>query len=291
MLRYVRASKEDQAKVEQFLQGVQDDSSQKVGLYLTQAQGGLYLALDGDAIVGTAVITFPKRHEGYLGSVRMAPPQQDRDLFKDFAAYQLEEAQKAGAHIVRALVSEDDTLWSAVLREDFGFELAGDWVVGEFEGYQTTETPPEQAGPSWAVDKERVKEFMNHFPDALWVNADMYIPQSLTPEDMENQFEAGGIAVAPQDGRKDIDSVALYRVRNNDAIDLKYFATQGEYTDELLKYLWIEARAWGVQKMRFGLPAETAERIASVLHLPANAQWQGSVLQKKLDIPAHLASS
>jgi hypothetical protein len=291
LLRYVRASVDDQAKVEQFLQGVQNDLSEKIGVYLTQAQGGLYLALDGDAIVGTAVITFPKRHEGYLGSVQMAPPQQDRDLFKEFAAFQLEEAKKAGAHIVRALVNQEDTMWSTVLHEDFGFEDAGQWVVGEFEGYQTPETPPEQAGPSWSVDKERVREFMRQFPDVLWVNADMYIPQSLTPEDMEKQFESGGIAVGPQDGRLNVASLALYRVRNNDAIDLKYFASQGKYTKELLNYLWIEARAWGVQKMRFGLSSETVERIAAVLQLPVHTLWQGTVLRKQLDLAAHPSSS
>lgn len=291
MLRYVRASVDDQAKVEQFLQGVHDDLSEQVSTYLTQAQGGLYLALEDDAIVGTAVITFPKRHEVYLGSVRMAPPQQDRDLYKEFAAYQLDQAQKAGAHIVRALVKDDDTLWSAVLREDFGFQDAGQWIVGEFEGFQAPETPPQEAGPAWAVDKARVKEFMHQFPESLWVGKDMYIPESLTPDDMENQFEEGGIAVAPQDARLSVDSVALYRVRNNDAIDVKFFKSQGRHAQDLLNYLWIEARAWGVQKMRFGMASDTAEQIAKALNLPIHNQWAGTVLERRFDPAAYSPSS
>ncbi|POB09787.1 MAG: N-acetyltransferase [Sulfobacillus thermosulfidooxidans] len=291
MLRYVRASVNDQAKVEQFLQGVHDDLSEQVNTYLTQAQGGLYLALEDDVIVGTAVITFPKRHEGYLGSVRMAPPQQDRDLYKEFAAFQLKEAQKAGAHIVRALIKEDDTLWSTVLQEDFGFKNSGQWIVGEFQGFQAPDVPPHDAGPAWAVDKDRVKDFMQQFPGALWVGKDMYVPESLTIEDLENQFEEGGIAVAPQDARLAVDSIAVYRVRNNDAIDIKYFKSQGRYTRELLNYLWIEARAWGVQKMRFGLAGQTAEQMAKALDLPIQNQWVGTVLERQFEAQAYSLSS
>ena len=112
MLRYVRASAEDQAKVEEFLHRMQDDRLIKqLGKLLSLTQGGLYLAIDdNDAIVGTAVLTLPKRHEAYLGQVRLASPNLDRETLTSFAAFQLEEAQKLGAHIVRAMAGDDSYL-------------------------------------------------------------------------------------------------------------------------------------------------------------------------------------
>ncbi|PSR23442.1 MAG: N-acetyltransferase [Sulfobacillus thermosulfidooxidans] len=280
MLRYVRASLEDQAKVEEFLRSIQDEGLLKeVSTLLSLTQGGLYLAIDDhDAIVGTAVITLPKRHEAYLGHVRLASPNQDRETLKDFASFQLEEAQKLGAHVVRALASENDQLWAAVLQEESEFKPVEKWVVGSFEGFQAPDVPPLEAGPAWAVDKERIREFMDQVTNPLWAENDLHIPSSLEPQDLENQFEVGGVAVAPQDGRLTVDSLALYRVRNTDAIDIKYFRSHGHYIRQLLDYLWLEARAWGVSKMRFGLNEQTASQIADALQIPIQVEWAGSIL-------------
>ena len=280
MLRYVRASLEDQAKIEEFLRSSQEESVIKeVGTLLGFTQGGLYVAIDNNGtIVGIAVMTLPKRHEAYLGHVQMAPPHQDRETLKEFAAFQLEEARKLGAHVIRALASSDDELWAATLQEDSEFEPVEKWVVGTFEGHQVPDVPPIEAGPAWAVDKPRIREFMDQEPAALWAENDLHIPSSLDSQDLENQFEVGGIAVAPQDGRTAVDSLALYRVRNADAIDIKYFRSHGHDIRQLLEYLWLEARAWGVNRMRVGLSDKAASQISETLQLPIQVEWAGSIL-------------
>ncbi|HBQ96431.1 MAG: GNAT family N-acetyltransferase [Firmicutes bacterium] len=279
MLRYVRASLEDQAKVEEFLRRNQNDRLIKeLGKLLSLTQGGLYLAIDDNgAIVGTAVLTLPKRHEAYLGQVQLASPNLDRETLKEFAAFQLEEAQKLGAHIVRATTGDDDELWASILQEESQFEPVEKWVVGTFEGYQVPEFPPLEAGPAWAVDKERIRKFMEPVTDALWAEHDLHIPTSLDDQSLENQFEVGGVAVAPQDGRIAVDSLVLYRIRNSESLDIKYFRSDGHYIHQVLDYLWLEARAWGISRLRVGLSEKTASQIAEALQVPIQREWAGRI--------------
>ncbi len=292
MLRYVRASAEDQAKVEEFLRRIQDDRLIKeLDKLLSLTQGGLYLAIDDNgAVVGTAVLTLPKGHEAYLGQVRLASPNLDRETLKEFAAFQLEEAQKLGAHVVRAMAGDDDELWASILQEESQFEPVEKWIVGTFEGYQAPDVPPLEAGPAWAVDKERIRKFMETVTNAFWAEKDLHIPTSLDDQSLENQFEVGGIAVAPQDGRLPVDSLVLYRIRNTESLDIRYFRSEGHYIHQLLDYLWLEARAWGIKRIQVGLCEKTALQIQDALQVSMQLEWTGRIFVHYINRELHTAS-
>ena len=292
MLRYVRASAEDQAKVEEFVRRMQDDRLIKqLDKLLSLTQGGLYLAIDdNDTIVGTAVLTLPKRHEAYLGQVRLASPNLDRETLTSFAAFQLEEAQKLGVHIVRAMAGDDDELWASILEEESQFKPVEKWVVGTFQGYQAPQFPPLEAGPAWAVDKERIRKFMEPVANAFWAENDLHIPASLDDQSLENQFEVGGIAVAPQDGRMPVDSLVLYRIRNTESLDVRYFRSEGQYIRQILDYLLLEARAWGISQVRIGLNEKTVRQIEDVLQVPIQLEWAGRIFVHYITRELHTAS-
>ncbi len=289
MLRYVRASMEDEGKVREFLgQFVEDYLSHQVQKYMAQRQGGLYLALDDDQIMGTAVITLPKRHEAYLGGMRIAPPRQGQGLGEAFAKFQVEEARRLGAHVARALIHQDNQTSLHILEQTLGFQVGEGWMVGTLAGFEAPEEPPLSAGPAWAVDRDRVLAFYQRFSDDLWAEGDHWAPHSLSMEDLWNRFEASGLALAPQDPSEEIDTVAMYRIGQNETMHLHYFrSVDGKLAEELLRYLWIEARAWGISKLHFGLTQKQAERLVAAAAIKPTDTWSGLILEKDLTLIPH----
>ncbi len=286
MLRYVRASMEDEGKIQEFLrQFVEDYLSGQVAKYLAQRYGGLYLALDDDQIVGTAVITLPKRHEAYLGGMRIAPPRQSQGLGEAFAQFQVEEAKRLGARVARALIHHDNQTSLHILEKTLGFQVGDGWMVGTLAGFEAPPETPMAAGPAWAVDRERILAFYGRFSDDLWAERDHWAPHSLSMEDIWNRFEASGLAVAPQDPTQEIDTLAMYRLGENETMHLYYFRNgEGHRGEELLGYLWTEARAWGISRLHFGLTQKQAERLITIAGIKPTETWAGVVLEKDLTL-------
>ncbi len=286
MLRYVRASMEDEGRVQEFLrQFVDDYLSNQVQKYMAQRQGGLYLALDDDQIIGTAVITLPKRHEAYLGAMRIAPPRQGQGLGESFTTFQVEEASRLGAHVARALIHQDNQTSLHILEENLGFQVDEGWMVGTLTGFRAPEEPPLAAGPAWAVDRDRIRAFHQRFSDDLWAEADHWAPHSLSMDDLWHRFEASGLALAPQDSAQEVDAVAMYRIGQNETMHLHYFrSVEGKLDEDLLAYLWTEARAWGISRLHFGLTQKQAERLIAIAAIPPTDTWSGLILEKDLTL-------
>jgi N-acetylglutamate synthase-like GNAT family acetyltransferase len=286
LLRYVRAAAEDQARIEQFLALFVDDYlSREVSRYLTYKTGGLYLALDDDAIVGTAVIALPKSHEAYLGGMRIRPDVQGKGIGHEFTAFQLKEAERLGARVVRALVARGNDLARNILQNDFGFHVVDEWVVGSVEGFQVPPYVNDIAGPAWAIDRPRLLTFYNRHPEELWATPDHWMPRSLGFEDIWARVEAGEAVVAPQDGDQDLDSLALYHIQEHE-MHLNYLRTMGAHLKALVEYLWVEARAWGVKTLTFGLPRAAADKLKEAANVPVSGEWRGLVLEKHLGLSA-----
>lgn len=282
MLRYVRASGEDQGKIEEFLsQFVNDYVAARVPRYVVQKTGGLYLALDQEEIVGTAVITFPRRHEAVISGLRIAPPRQGSTVTEEFSGFQLNEAIRLGAHVVRTLVSKDHqpvkALWT-----DLGFVSRGDWTIGKVTGTVEGAYAPEDAGPAWALDRERLEAFWHAHSNDIWARVDPWSPETLTLEDIFSRFEQGGVAVAPQRAAEAVDSIALYQMKSREVLAVQYLESGGEHLKSLLQFLLLEARAWGIAEVEYGLPAKWAGVLAEALHSSPQDQWLGTILEKRL---------
>ncbi len=286
MLRYVRASVEDQEKVREFLrQFVDDYLAGQIEELVAQRQGGLYLALDEEQIIGTAVVLLPKRHEAYLGGVRIAPSRQATGLAEEFAQFQVDEAKRLGAGVARALIHQDNQASLHILKDVMGFHVVDGWMVGTLSGFDAPEIPPMEAGPAWAVDKERIVAFWSQVAEDLWASKNLWAPHSLTMEDIWQRFEASGVAVSPQTLNQEIDTLAMYRLGLDKVLYLNYFRTSGGHlTRELLDYLWVEARAWGVDRLQYGLPRKQAENLLSVTGLIPTDTWSGLVLETDLSL-------
>lgn len=286
MLRYVRASVEDQEKIRDFLrQFINDYLTDQIEQLVAQRQGGLYLALEDEQIIGTAVIALPKRHEAYLSGMRIAPSRQGQGVAEAFAKFQVAEAKRLGAVIARALVHQDNQTSLHILQENIGFQVVDGWMVGTLTGFEAPEVPPLEAGPAWAVDKERILSFWSRFADDLWAGQNLWVPHSLAMEDIWQRFEKGGVAVAPQTENQEVDTLAMYRMTQKMTMYINYFrVVEGRLASALLDYLWIEARTWGLEQVQYGLPQRQAEKFLSISGLKPTDTWTGFVLEKDLSL-------
>ncbi|AEJ38947.1 hypothetical protein TPY_0752 [Sulfobacillus acidophilus TPY] len=283
MLRYVRAAAEDQARIEQFLgQFVDDYLVHEFPRYLTYKTGGIYLANDDDQLVGLSVIALPKPHEAYLGGMRIRPDVQGKGVGEEFAAFQVAEAERLGATVIRALVPRGNDA-SRSIWEGLGFRVVEEWVVGTFEGFQGPPYGNEVAGPAWAIDRQRIEAFYEQHPRDLWAMPDPWIPQSLTLDDIWGRLEAGGALVAPQEVGQAVDTLALYAINDRD-LTVHYMRSMGTHLKALLEYLWVEARAWGVKTLRFGLPRPQADKLKEAAALPVLNEWRGLILEKQVGL-------
>ena len=281
MLTFVRATEADHDRVRQFLaQFVDDYLAETYSQHLVERRGGLYLALDGDQLVGTCVISLPKAQEAYLSGMRIAPNRQGQGLGEEFGRFQLDEARRLGARIVRVLVRQDNEAWANVLQEKLGFRVVDHWAVGEISPIPEPRDRPSDAGPAWAIDRERLADFTQTCAGDLWSMTE-WQPESLDIGDVLHRIEDGGAAVVPQTG--ELSALALTRIQSRETMYIQYFRALGQAVGSLLDYLWNEARAWGASRCRFGLTQSAADRLrASVPN--CEIIWRGLVLERQLNL-------
>ena len=283
-MRYVRATAEDQARIQEFLsQFVDDYLSSRVSEYLTLQTGGIYLALEDDVIVGTAVITSPKTHEAYLGGMRIRPDVQGTGFGAEFAEFQVQEAKKLGATVIRALISRGNETSQHILQEKLGFQAVDEWVIGSMEGFDGPEYAENVAGPAWAVDHDRLLAFCNQYTEDLWSQSGHWVPASLAFDDIWHGVEMGEAALAPQNATDAVDTVALFKIHEGD-LHLHYLRSMGHHLKAIIQYLWVESRAWGVKTLYFGLPGSSADKLIEASGLSVNNEWRGIVLEKHVGL-------
>lgn len=279
MLTFVRATEADRDKVRQFLAQFVDDYLQETyAPHLSQRRGGLYLALDGEELVGTCIISLPKAQEAYLSGMRIASGRQGEGLGEAFGRFQLEEARRLGATLVRVLVHADNEASAHVLQDKLGFKVVDQWAVGEISPIPAPAERPSDAGPAWAIDRERLESFTKGCAGDLWGLTE-WQPESLDIADVLRRIEDGGAAVMPQTG--ELAALALTRIQSKETLYIQYFRVLGQAVSSLLDYLWNEARAWGASRCRFGLTEAAAERLRNAV---PNCEiiWRGLVLERNL---------
>lgn len=283
-MRYVRASEEDEAKIRDFLaQFPPDYLLEAFPRYLTAKPGGLYMALDNDVLVAIAAIVMTRPHEAYLSGLRVLKEAASTGIHREFAGFQIEEARRAGARVVRAFVDETNTESLAALRDGLSFEQGTEWEVGLLNQIDPTGAElPLDAGPAWAVDQERLRAFWQEHRGALWTLNDPWVPVALTEEDLEHAVPTGGVAVVPQDTDEAIRGLALYQVKNRDTIDVRYLDGDEESRLDLLRFLRVEARAWGVTRLRYGMPRAVAEEVVRFFERTPESPWRGWILERSL---------
>ncbi|MDA8194636.1 MAG: GNAT family N-acetyltransferase [Thermaerobacter sp.] len=282
MVRYALAKAEDQSKVEQFLsQFVNDYLVSQISDYIAQRTGGLYLAYQSDELIGTAVVSLPKAHEACLGGMRVTPSFQGTGLEREIAQFQIEEARRLGAQIIRAVRGADNQAEQELWEGQLGFQPVVEWVVGRIEGASKAEGPtfaPATAGPAWAVDRDRLLTFWGRHQDDVWAGQNLWAPHGFSGEDVLTQLERGSVGMAPQADGIEVDSMAIFRVANK-ALRLHYLRSAGAYLKDLIAYLGVEARAWGVTAIRFGLTRDAADQLLAVATGEITEEWRGVVLE------------
>ncbi len=279
MLTFVRATEADRDRVRQFLAQFTDDYlAETYAPHLNQRRGGLYMALDGEELVGTCIISLPKSQEAYLSGMRIAPNRQGNGLGEEFGRFQLLEARRLGATLVRVLVHADNEASAHVLEEKLGFRVVDHWAVGEISPIPAPVERPPDAGPAWAIDRERLESFTKGCAGELW-GVTEWQPESLDIADVLRRIEDGGAAVMPQTG--ELAALALTRIQSKETLYIQYFRVLGQTVGSLLDYLWNEARAWGASRCRFGLSQAAADALRSAV---PNCEiiWRGLVMERNL---------
>jgi hypothetical protein len=279
LLRFVRATKEDHDRIRQFLaQFPNDYLPDVVPRHLAARRGGFYLAWEDDRLVGTCAVALPKAQEAILFGMRVATAGNPDGVREEVAHFQLEEARRLGAQVVRVLVPVDQAEATHVLQDRLGFRVVDQWAVGEVHPLPVPADRPREAGPAWAIDRERVSAFVREHGGDLWAD-DEWAVTSLSFQDVWRRFESGGVALAPLEGA--VEALALLRVESRETLHLNYFRAIGQMFSALLDYLWNEARAWGAQRCRFGLSLHAAERLRAAVP-GTEIQWRGLVLERQL---------
>ncbi|MBX5467522.1 MAG: GNAT family N-acetyltransferase [Firmicutes bacterium] len=285
MLRYARASSEDQPRILQFLNQFPGDYLvHRLPSYLELQPGGVYLAWDGDELVGMAVIHLPRPHEAYLGGMRVAPARQGQGIGTEFTRFQLAEAERLGAWVVRALVQEGNAVSPHILQDKLGFRPSIHWHVGRYPGIQRLAEFTPEAGPAWAVDWDRLNRFWERRRTDLWAGRDLWMPYSWTAQDIRHHLEFGGVAIAPQDADQEVQALALFQIKNHEHLSLHYFYGERPHLDRLVGYLGSEARAWGVTELRYGLPEPSSRLLAQYFSEPPQDEWRGALFERELSL-------
>lgn len=284
-MRYIRATAEDRARIQEFLsQFVDDYLHENIDHYLSSESGGVYLALDDEeAIAATAVVELLQRREAYMSGLRIRPDLHGSATGQEFAEFQVQEAKRLGAEVIRALIGRGNEVSQKILQEHLGFHVVDEWVVGSLEGFDAPSFPDVAAGPAWAVDRDRLAAFVNQYSEDLWADQDHWLPRRLTFDDVWHGVEFGSAAVAPQDVAVQLDALALFRIDDGD-MHLNYLRSMGHHLKAVLQYLWVESRAWGVKRLHFGLPRHAADKFIEVAGLPLAREWHGIVLEKHVGL-------
>ncbi len=279
-MRYIRATAEDQARIQEFLsQFVDDYLSKNIGAYVSRDTGGLYLAVDEqEQIAALAVIDLIRPKEAHLGGLRVRPDLQNGPAASEFMEFQVQESKRLGAAVIRALVGRGNELSQQALQEKLGFHVVDEWVVGSIQGFEAPEYPDGGAGPAWAVDRDRLRAFFKEHSEDLWSDRTQWLPRSLTFDDVWHGVELGAAAIAPQDVAEAVDTFALFEIHDGD-MHVKYLRSMGHHLKSLMQYLWVECRAWGVNTLRFGLPRQAADKLAEAAGVPLSREWNGVVLE------------
>ncbi len=289
LLTFVRATREDSARIRAFLEGassVADISDELVDGFAEHLDGrsigGLYLATEDGTILATCVITVVQAHEAYLSGIRVLPERQDQDVTEEFGRFQLEEAGRLGADVVRVLVHVDNAAAHQLLQDKLGFEVVDQWAVGEINPIPAPDGTTHDAGPAWAVDRERLTAFLRAQGGVgLWSGGRETEVKSLALSELLKRVEAGGVALSPNEGA--IEALALTRVQTREVLHIEYLKDLGHRLSTLLDHLWSEARAWGASRCRFGVSLGMAERLRSIVP-NTEITWRGSVLERRLPL-------
>ena len=286
LLEYVRASEQDEARIRQFLgQFASDYLMQVFPQYINTQSGGFYLALDENSkVVGTAALTLVRPHEAYFVGMRIVPESEMEGVARGLTDFQMAEALKLGARVVRVLVEESNQTSLHVLQDELHFGVAVPWEVGDLRDLPAAKAAGQYvAGPAWAVDRARLFEFFGKRSNPLWAGDDLWHPRSLQEEDLAKGFEVGGAAVAPQDVEKPVTGLLLYQVKNRECLNISYLESDDPAsTSALLDYLLVEAQAWGATEIRYGLSQEKAKLLAEEYGRKAEDVWRGWLLERVL---------
>ncbi len=286
MLHYVRASGQDEAKIRQFLgQFPMSHWSQNLSQYLNASLGGMFLALDDDStVLGCAALVGERSREMYILGMRMAQGEQSSEASQGLAGVLIEDATQTGAQVVRALIEETDDIPLRVLQEELQFNPQTEWEVGTLSELPVAlNRGVGEAGPAWAVDRERLFDFLAKHPGQVWASGDPWFPRTLTEEDLAHGFEVGGAALSPQDLGQPIAALALYSIKNRERLNLGYLQSAKTVDLEaLLTYLMVDAHAWGVTELRYGLASDQAQALVEWYGKAAESGWRGWLLEKAL---------
>ncbi len=293
-MRYVRASEQDESKIRQFLGRFPSRHwSQNVSQYVKASLGGVFLAVDDDAqVAGCIVLTGEKSREMYIVGMELGDVADASDLAKGLAQAALDEAAQAGAHVLRALIDQENDRVLEVLKGPLQFGDPTAWEVGTLVELPMPKDKASggEAGPAWAVDRERLFAYLAQTSDALWAANDPWLPRSLTEADLAQGFEIGGEAIVPQDITQPVKALALYRIKNRERLNLGYLKADDDASRAaLLSYLVMEAHAWGVTELRYGLHADDAEGLTAWYGRPVQSHWRGWLLERLLH-PAPIPS-
>jgi len=289
LLTFVRATREDSDRVRAFLQVApssadgNDDLLNDFQEHLAgRSVGGLYLAIDDGTIVASCVISLVQPKEAYLSGLRVHPDWVNQGVEEAFGQFQLDEARRLGADVVRMLVNVDNEAANQLLQEKLGFQVVDHWAVGEINPIPTPARAPRDAGPAWAIDRERLLAFLNkQEAQGLWSCDEQWDLQSLALPDVLKRVEEGGVALAPNEGA--IEALALTRVQAREVLHIEYLRDVGHRLSGLLDHLWSEARAWGANRCRFGLSLGVAERLRALVP-NTEITWRGLVLERRLTL-------
>jgi len=305
-LRFRRALPGDRDRAMRLLSKFADDYLPEVWeQWVHAAPGGIYLAETGPALVGVVSIHFLRPEEAFLAGMRVDPDCQGQGLGTRFCRFQVQEAFRLGARVVRLTTAHDNVRVHRMMPK-VGFARAGEWIIREMPWplrsssfcHQTSPVadPADEGagGVSQGEEAERVVAFLRGRATGL---TDLGVPLISPPGDVwcmrsldwaeevgvlelsagASGAEDGGLALAlgVSDTTGAIRGGALVYVGPNwdgrCTFSVRWLEVDPEWEGDLLELLARHAWRQGAERFGFSLPLDRA----AVLDRWLDGLWPG----------------
>ncbi len=281
-LAFRRMTAGDRDRVLEMLRAFEDDYLPRVlDSWLHQEPGGCYLAEEEGRVIAFASIHFPLPGEAWLRGMRVHPSAQGRGAGTAFSRFQVEEARRLGAHVVRLGTSYKNRAVHRMIGEKLRFELIARWCFSP--------GPPPDGRRAQGVraatrqDSDALEEFLRELErrGALFPYRSVGSPwqmASFRPEHAGRCLEEGEVLL--RESPQGITGMAIaipYQREGKNYLGLTYLAGDEESLDQILAHLPALARRRGLAGLSYSLPEPQYRRVAR-----GPAEWVMLVYEMKV---------
>lgn len=263
--------------------------------YMKERPGGFYLTEDESGrLLALASITFIRPGQAFLRTMRVHPEVQGQGVGTEFTRFQVDQAKRLGARVVRLLTAEDNRAVHRLAGEKLGFTLRGRWATW-WDSLSLTLPPDGQAtGVRVAVGDDapaldglfRESQEVCSCPGVFAGEEESSEMYAFEPagEPLAGLIEAGRVlvhGVAAPDGLAVVTPSTGYDGRST--LLVTYLWGGPEARLGFLRHLAGEVRSGRATAIELSLPADQAEALEALgraWHPEDQRPWYGRLYEK-----------